>query len=575
MNPSDGVQLPTSSDQHSPLRVFIYSRVSSAHQAEHGMSIESQPEALRSWAESQGWHISGELTDPGRTGRNDEREGFQSLMRSLKAYKPDAVLVTRLSRFMRNARLTLNAIHDMRQIGVALICKDEPIDTRRRGISDMFLAILATMAEWESDRMSEYAKDTRQRLVSKGRWPSGPTPYGYAYEKMSGHLVLVTDQAEVVRLMFSLYTDGRMGMNAIQRELAARGIRAPRGGKVWATSKIWQVLSDEVYIGRHRLGIDVPPIVDEEVFHRAQRLRRTNKHLHPPRKDKWPLQNRLRCSECGSTFRCSYSRGKRYYRCSANTITSRHFIETGERCPARSYRAEDLEWSLLSGICDSMFVPRNFAKALESTISELRTRKDDLERGVGPLREALEDAEAELRRIELAWVRGRLTADELSKLEKDALERRERTQARLESLAPDDLDELERTRSLLEAAQRSQEMAQQSGDVWGFNEAPPLWFASALTSFSSNVDVVSDDPSDSEVTYDTMPPISPSVVAERLKEMLDRLQAEVWAETGRLSLKGVINISIPPSEPIVYPGTLTRSNGEGDNQAFSSTSRTE
>ena len=203
------------------------------------MSIESQPEALRSWAESQGWHISGELTDPGRTGRNDEREGFQSLMRSLKANKPDAVLVTRLSRFMRNARLTLNAIHDMRQIGVALICKDEPIDTRRRGISDMFLAILATMAEWESDRMSEYAKDTRQRLVSKGRWPSGPTPYGYAYEKMSGHLVLVTDQAEVVRLMFSLYTDGRMGMNAIQRELAARGIRAPRGGKVWATSKSW------------------------------------------------------------------------------------------------------------------------------------------------------------------------------------------------------------------------------------------------------------------------------------------------------------------------------------------------
>ena len=118
-------------------------------------------------------------------------------------------------------------------------------------------------------------------------------------------------------------------------------------------------------------------------------------------------------------------------------------------------------------------------------------------------------------------------------------------------------------------------MAQQSGDVWSFNEAPPLWFASALTPSSSNVDVVSDDPSDRGATYDTVPPISPSVVAEQLKEMLDRLQAEVWAETGRLSLKGVINISIPPSEPIVYPGTLAISKDKGDNQAFSSMSRTE
>ncbi len=62
---------------------------------------------------------------------------------------------------------------------------------------------------------------------------------------------------------------------------------------------------------------------------------------------------------------------------------------------------------------------------------------------------------------------------------------------------------------MLEAAQRSQEMAQQSGDMWGFNEAPPVWLASALNPFSSNVDVVSEDPSDSEATHDTVPPHQP------------------------------------------------------------------
>jgi site-specific DNA recombinase len=540
------------------------------------MSIESQPEVLRSWAQAQGWKVVGEITDPGKTGRNDDREGFRSLMQSLRVHRPDAVLVTRLSRFMRNARLPLNAIHEMREMGVALICKDEPIDTRQRGIADMFLAILATMAEWESDRMSEYAKQTRQRLVAKGRWPSGTTPYGYELDKESGKLVVVPEQAEVVKLIFSLYTEKRMGMNAVQRELVSRGIKAPRGGKVWSMSKVWQVLKDEVYTGRHRLGISAPPFVDEEVFNRAQKLRSTNKRLHPPRKDPWPLQNRLRCSECGSTFFCTYSRGRRYYRCSGRRQTSRHYLETGERCSAPPYRAEELEESLLTGICDSMFKPKNFARALETTIIELTSRKRELEEDIGPLQKALEEVDEEFRRLELAWIRGRLSDDELRSLERDALDRKERIQGRLESLAPDDLSEYERTQQMLEAAERSLEMAEASGDRWRFKEAPPLWFTEALAPLKEISTEVFADVEDVEgAIYDTIPPINPKHISELLSSMLDHLQAEVWSEAERLSLKGRISLTVPPSEHVPYPGVMTMPETEDGVQEFCYGSRTE
>ena len=172
----------------SSFRVFVYSRVSSLHQARHGHSLEAQPEDLGTWAKAQGWQVVGELTDPGRTGRTADRQGFNELMEALRVQRPDAVLVTRLSRFMRNARLTLNAVHEMRELGVALVCKDEPIDTRQRGISDMFLAILATLAEWESDRLSEYGKANHQRLIAKGQWPAGSPPFGYNYDKESHSL---------------------------------------------------------------------------------------------------------------------------------------------------------------------------------------------------------------------------------------------------------------------------------------------------------------------------------------------------------------------------------------------------
>ncbi len=247
----------------SPFRVLIYSRVSSSSQAQHGQSIEAQPEALKFYATALGWTVVGEVSDPGKTGRTSDREGFQMLMSALKHHRPDAVLVTRLSRFMRNARLTLNAVHDMRELGVALICKDEPIDTRQRGLADLFLAILATMAEWESDRLSEYAKETRQRLISKGRLPSGRPPYGYVYDKESGTLVPDEKKAEVVRLIFKLYTSGRLGMHAIRRELAARAISSPGGNKTWNSNTINKILSDSTYVGRHKLGVKAIAILDK------------------------------------------------------------------------------------------------------------------------------------------------------------------------------------------------------------------------------------------------------------------------------------------------------------------------
>ena len=193
------------------------------------------------------------------------------MMDAIKSLRPDAVLVTRLSRFMRNARLTLDAVHDMREMGVALICKDEPIDTRQRGIADMLLAILATMAEWESDRLSEYAKDTRARLISRGRWPGGHPPFGYKSDKDTGQLVTEPEQADLVRRIFSLYTERLIGMGAITRELM--GVPAPRGGKKWGVAIISAILANPVYAGSHPLGMAAPAIVSREIFERAQRLR--------------------------------------------------------------------------------------------------------------------------------------------------------------------------------------------------------------------------------------------------------------------------------------------------------------
>ncbi len=535
---SPQVHSPSDGRPASPFRVFIYSRVSSPHQAQHGHSLEAQPEDLGGWAEAQGWHVLGELTDPGRTGRTADREGFNALMEALRVQRPDAVVVTRLSRFMRNARLTLNAVHEMRALGVALVCKDEPIDTRQRGIADMFLAILATLAEWESDRLSEYAKATHQRLIAKGQWPAGSPPFGYHYDKESYSLTVNPERAEVVRLIFSLYVDRPMGMDRLVGELAVRGVPAPKGGRVWNKSRIAQILADPIYIGRHRLGISAPAIIDKDVFDRAQRHRATNSHMHPARKDPWPLQGRLRCSECGTTLRCDYSKGHRYYRCPGRLSASRHYLETGHRCSLPGRRAELVEKALLKGIINALRDPDNLAVALEASIHELRINASDLSRDVTPLQEAREAVETELNRLSKVYARGHLSDSEFDDMEREALDRRERIQARLDAVSPGDLAELERTQQLLHAAEYSLELAKQMADGSIHGRVATL-----LPLDLSGGRAV--DNTEKSVTLIPLPLDDPDFVAGNLKAVLDRLQGEVMMDQDSLALRGLVALTVP------------------------------
>ena len=388
----------------------------------------------------------------------------------------------------------------------------------------------------------------------EGRLPSGKPPFGYIYDKAAGKLIIDGDKAKIVRLIYYLYTDRRMGMHTIGVELAARAIKSPTGNNLWNTATLVKILSNATYIGLHPLGVEAPPIIEQSVFDRAQTLRRSNKQLHPPRKDPWPMQGRLKCATCGSTLQCEYSRGHRYYRCSGRTTRSKYFLQTGKRCDLKGLKAELVEEQLLAVLCNAMLKPDNFARALERSIDELRSKVTDLERDAGPLSQALREADEELRRVERAWIKGRLSDVELAELERDAEARRERIQFQLDAIDTGDLEDLERTRSLIGAAQTSLEMARTADtNWWSHPEAPPMWFTDVLTppGWPSGDFVDGDTPENS--VYDTLPPIDPDHTARTLTEALDRLQAEIWAKPASLEVRGLIKVAVPDGDGIPVP----------------------
>ncbi len=117
-------------------------------------------------------------------------------------------------------------------------------------------------------------KTINRRLVQgrvaaskEGKFASGSTPYGYERVRVeSGKgwtLRPVEEQAEVVRLIFRLYTEGEegpdgelhpIGSSAIAVRLRRLGILSPTGSRVWSSRTVTKILSNPVYVGKIRWG---------------------------------------------------------------------------------------------------------------------------------------------------------------------------------------------------------------------------------------------------------------------------------------------------------------------------------
>jgi len=66
--------------------------------------------------------------------------------------------------------------------------------------------------------------------------------------KRNGHLIIDQEQAEIVRLIFSLYLNGHSVISII-RELANQGISSPKGNEKWSKRSIETILNNEKYAG--------------------------------------------------------------------------------------------------------------------------------------------------------------------------------------------------------------------------------------------------------------------------------------------------------------------------------------
>ena len=194
----------------------------------------------------------------------------------------------------------------------------------------------------------------REAMESKALRGEGLGRPAYGYRIGSdGKLEEVSEEAEVVRLMFRLYVEEGLGVRSIARYLNDGEYRTRRG-RNWSVVTLWGILRNRVYIGTYnRFGLRMPgnhpPLVLPETFRRVQDLMQSRS---PWRRgaDAQPyiLSGLAYCVQCGNrmggvTRRQTWRRKDgsrmrgvyRYYQCQSRTNQS--------WCQYHTWRAADLE----------------------------------------------------------------------------------------------------------------------------------------------------------------------------------------------------------------------------------------
>ena len=232
----------------------IYIRVSSERQVQ-GFSLDAQKRELIQYAELKGLEINKIYIEEGKSGKDiDGREEFQKMLNDVLRADSDVgyIIVFKLSRFGRNVRDILNTINLIHKYGIALLSKDEGIDSSSP-MGNMMIAILGTIAEMERENISIQTMLGREEKAKQGGWNGGFAPYGYDIE--DGRLV-PNENSYIVKMIYQKYVEEDIGMKTIANYLNRNGIKKVRPKNRqdyqfddWSDHTIKAILDNPVYTG--------------------------------------------------------------------------------------------------------------------------------------------------------------------------------------------------------------------------------------------------------------------------------------------------------------------------------------
>ena len=145
------------------MKAAIYARVSTADQ-----HCELQLAELRAYCSRMNWEAV-EYVEKASGSAGKSRPELERLMKDAQLRRFDVVLVWKLDRFGRSLQEFVQRVMQLDSRGIAFVALTQGIDTDKRNpAAKLLMHILAAMAEFERDLISERTKAGMAAAKAKG-----------------------------------------------------------------------------------------------------------------------------------------------------------------------------------------------------------------------------------------------------------------------------------------------------------------------------------------------------------------------------------------------------------------------
>lgn len=195
-------------------KVGLYVRVSTQEQKQHGLSVESQIDALKKHCEENNYYIYAIYNDAGYSASKSykTRPALQQMISDCQNKNIDLLLFTKLDRFFRNVPDYYACVEQMKNVPWRAVWEDYETETS----SGMFkVNIMLSIAQAESSRTSERIKAVNEYRRASGCFVGGLAPIGYKIENKE--LVKDPDQEEGINAFFNTYLSTFSPMDAMNK----------------------------------------------------------------------------------------------------------------------------------------------------------------------------------------------------------------------------------------------------------------------------------------------------------------------------------------------------------------------
>lgn len=417
------------------MKAAIYARYSTELQNEK--SIEDQVALCRGYAEREGLSVVAVYSDRARSGASMiGRDGVMQLMFAARDRAFDVVLAESLDRLARDQE-------DLAGMWKRLNFAGVEVRTVHAGKADALqVGFGGIIGQYYLQDLAKKVHRGMSGVVRDGRHAGGRA-YGYRpVPGQPGQLIIVEDEAAIVREIFAAYVGGKTPRQ-IANDLNARNVPAPRG-QDWVASAINGsrerqngILMNRLYAGTlvwNRLRMVKDPdtgkrvsrlnpeeewqietvphlrIVDQETFDAAQarKAERGGVRPHTVRAAKHLLSGRVKCGCCGSAMVIK-DRRKGVVRLQCSRMK-----ESGKCDNRSSYDLTLIETAMFNGLRGHLENPAAIAAFAEEYNAERKRLAADLTSRRNSIERRLAQARREIDRMVEAVAKGTLEDSEVA-----------------------------------------------------------------------------------------------------------------------------------------------------------------